>query len=133
MNHDDWNRAGQSVLGMQLRTVDDDVLVWFNRHAESITAMLPVGGWAAGLASDDKTPVAFTGNTVLLPPRSVVALIRAQIPKDEPVEIPPVQEPMIPEEKPPAGPPDTPNELPPAPAEEPPSEYPTELPPGKAN
>lgn len=132
MNHDDWNRAGQSVLGMQLRTPDDEVLVWFNRHAESVTAMLPEGPWAVGLASDDKAPVAFTGSTALLPPRSVVALVRAQIPKDEPAEIPPNQEPPAPVEQPQI-PPDGPNEQPPAPAEEPPPEYPDELPPGKAN
>ena len=66
---------------MQLRTSDDEVLVWFNRHAEAVTAMLPGGGWAVGLLSDDKTPAAFTGNTIFLPPRSVVALVRAQIPQ----------------------------------------------------
>jgi hypothetical protein len=107
--------------------------VWFNRHAESVTAMLPTGGWALGLASDDKTPVGFTGSMVHLPPRSVVALIRAQIPKDEPVEIPPAQEPVPPEEDPAQIPPDNPNEQPPAPVEEPPPDYPDELPPGRAN
>ena len=134
MNHDDWSRSGQSVLGMQLRTATDEILVWFNRHAESITAILPDGGWALGLASDDKTPVGFTGRTVHLPPRSVVALIRAQIPKDEPLEIPPAQEPpATPEEDPVQIPPDNPNEEPPVPVEEPPPDYPDELPPGRAN
>ena len=133
MNHDDWSRSGQSVLGMQLRTATDEILVWFNRHAESITAILPDGGWALGLASDDKTPVGFTGRTVYLPPRSVVALIRAQIPKDEPLEIPPAQEPpATPEEDPVQVPPDNPNGEPPVPVEEPPPDYPDELPPGRA-
>ena len=54
----------------------------------AVTAMLPVGGWEVGLLSNDKTPAAFTGNTIFLPARSVVALVRAQIPRDEPVEIP---------------------------------------------
>ena len=129
MNHDDWSRSGQSVLGMQLRTLDDEVLVWFNRHAETVTARLPVGGWAIGLLSDDHTPVPIEGNTIKLPPRSVVALIRAQIPKDEPPEIPPAPEPpAAPEEDPVQIPPDNPNERPPVPLEEPPPEYPDEVP-----
>lgn len=128
MNHDDWNRAGQSVLGMHVRTAADEVLVWFNRHAEPKTAMLPVGGWEIGLLSNDKDPAAFTGNTIFLPARSVVALVRAQIPKNEPLEIPPVQEPAVPEEQPPAIPPDNPNEQPPAPVEVPPPDYPAEVP-----
>jgi hypothetical protein len=134
MNHDDWSRSGQSVLGMQLRTLDDEVLVWFNRHAEAVTARLPVGGWAIGLLSDDHAEVPIEGNTIKLPPRSVVALIRAQIPKDEPPEIPPAPEPpAVPEENPVQIPPDNPNEEPPAPVEEPPPEYPAEVPPDKAN
>ena len=65
MNDGDWNRAGASVLGMQLRTADDEVLVWFNRHAEAVTAMLPAGDWAVGLAVGRQgRRVAFTGNTV---------------------------------------------------------------------
>ena len=52
MNDGDWNNAGQSVLGMQLTTADDEVLVWFNRHAEDVTAQLPEGGWEVGLLSD---------------------------------------------------------------------------------
>jgi glycogen operon protein len=133
MNHDDWSRSGQSVLGMQLKTADDEVLVWFNRHAENIQARLPEGSWAVGLASDDKVPVGFTGRTIHLPPRSVVALIRAQIPPSEPVEVPPAPEPVPPAEDPAQIPPDRPNERPPEPVEEPPPDYPDELPPGKAN
>ncbi|HZY68239.1 MAG TPA: hypothetical protein VFE52_06610, partial [Devosia sp.] len=134
MNHDDWNRASQSVLGMHLRTPGDEVLVWFNRHAESVSAKLPEGPWAVGLASEDKAPVGFMGDTVLLPARSVTALIKAQIPSDLPPEIPPTPEPPVaPEEDPAQIPPDNPNEEPPAPVEEPPPTYPTEVPPGRAN
>jgi glycogen operon protein len=133
MNHDDWSRSSQSVLGMQLRSGEDEVLVWFNRHAENVQAKLPEGAWAVGLASDDKVPVGFSGRTVHLPPRSVVALIRAQIPPNEPVEVPPAPEPVPSEEDPVQIPPDTPNEQPPAPVEEPPPEYPTEVPPAKAD
>jgi glycogen operon protein len=132
MNHDDWSNSGQSVLGMHLRTANDEVLVWFNRHAESVQAMLPPGHWATGFISDDKSPAAFTGKTLLLPPRSVVALLKAQIPRDEPPEIPPAPEPpAVPEEDPAQIPPDNPNEQPPAPVEEPPPDYPDEVPPGK--
>ncbi|RYE07608.1 MAG: glycogen debranching enzyme GlgX [Hyphomicrobiales bacterium] len=134
MNHDDWNRSGQSVLGMHLRTADDEVLVWFNRHAESVQAMLPEGEWEIGLLSDDKSPAAFTGKTLLLPPRSVVALVKAQIPQNEPGEIPPQPEPPVsPGEQPVQIPPDTPNEQPPPPVEEPPPAYPDEVPPSKPN
>jgi glycogen operon protein len=130
MNHDDWNNSGQSVLGMHLRTATDEVLVWFNRHAEGVQAILPPGPWAIGLISDDKTPAAFTGNTLLLPPRSVVALLRAQMPKDEPVEIPQSPEPSeAPAEDPVRVPPETPSEAPPAPVEAPPPTYPDEQPP----
>ena len=82
MNEGDWNDAGASVLGMQLRTADDEVLVWFNRRAEAgDRASCREGDWAVGSSSDDKAPVAFTGSIVHLPPRSVVALVRAQIPR----------------------------------------------------
>ena len=83
MNHDDWNYSGQSVLGMQLRTAGDEVLVWFNRHAEGVQVVLPPGPWDIGLVSDDKAPAAFTGNTLLLPPRAVVALLRTPAPQEE--------------------------------------------------
>src|SRR5690606_38981846 len=132
MDHDDWNRSGQSVLGMQLRTATDEVLVWFNRHAETVTAKLPKGKWVVGRLSDDKAPATIKGNSIVLPARSVVALVRAQIPKSEPAEIPPSPEPpAAPAEDPAQVPPDNPDEQPPAPVEEPPPEYPTELPPDR--
>jgi glycogen operon protein len=76
MNEGDWANAGQSVLGMHLRTEDDEVLVWFNRHAEAVLASMADDDWVVGLQSDDATPAVITGRTVLLPPRSVVALVR---------------------------------------------------------
>ena len=114
MSEADWSNAGQSVLGMHQRTADDEVLVWFNRHAEAVQAMLPAGHWAIGFISDDKAPVSFIGNTLLLPPRSVVALLRAQ--GKPPEEVPPENDPepaKEPEGVPPAAPP---QEVPPPPS-----------------
>ena len=129
MNPGDWSDGGQSVLGMQLRTAEDEVLVWFNRHAESVQAMLPKGPWEIGLMSDDHAPAAFVGNTILLPGRSVIALVRGQIPKDEPLEVPPAPAPEeMPGESPPEPQPDVPNETPAPPIEEPPPTYPDEVP-----
>jgi len=128
MSHDDWNNAGQSVLGMHLRTTGDEVLVWFNRHAEAVAARLPDAGWEIGLASDDREPIALKGDSITLPPRSVVALVRAQIPANEPPEVPPPPQPTPPT-PPPGVPPDGPPEQAPPPVEEPPPDYPPEVPP----
>ncbi len=76
MNHDDWNDSGQSVLGMHLRTADDEVLVWFNRHAEPVEAVLPGADWMVGFASHDQVPPAPEDGRLTLPPRSVLALVR---------------------------------------------------------
>src|SRR5690606_30840759 len=35
MSEADWHDAGASVLGMQLATAHDEVLVWFNRRTET--------------------------------------------------------------------------------------------------
>jgi glycogen operon protein len=82
MNEGDWQESGASVLGMQLRTKDDEVLVWFNRRAEPVVARLPEGNWAVGIESDNTDNVAFSEGTATLTPRSVVALVRA--PESEP-------------------------------------------------
>ena len=127
MSPGDWSNPEQSMLGMQLKTADDEVLVWFNRHAEPKLAVLPPGDWIVGLLSDDKTGVAFTGSTAFLPARSVVALVRAQVPGDKPREVPPGGDPeptKEPEGVPPAGPP----EQDPSPVEAPPANPPTEVP-----
>lgn len=78
MSEGDWQESGASVLGMQLRTRDDEVLVWFNRRTEPVVARLPEGDWVVGIESDDQADVAFSEGTVTLTPRSVVALVRDQ-------------------------------------------------------
>jgi glycogen debranching enzyme len=65
------------VLGMQLRFKGDEVIVWFNRRIEPVVARLPMGRWAVGIQSDPGEPIALTEGTATLPPRSVVALVRA--------------------------------------------------------
>src|SRR5688572_16071303 len=89
MNEADWNDAAGSVLGMHLATAEDEVLVWFNRRIEGVEAKLPDGAWAVGLASDDEAEIAFKLGRVRVPGRSVLALIRAQIPPSKPEEVPP--------------------------------------------
>ncbi|MEQ1901296.1 MAG: glycogen debranching protein GlgX [Devosia sp.] len=131
MQSGDWNDGTASVLGMWLKTASDEVLVWFNRHAEAIQAMLPMlgeGDWQIGFFSDDKAGAAFTGNTILLPARSVVALVPGEPvgPASGPQEVPSQPEPSPPQEPegvPPSGPP----EDEPAPKEAP-SEEPQEIP-----
>jgi glycogen operon protein len=89
MNDGDWSDPGASVLGMHLATIGDEVLVWFNRRAEAVTAKLPPHeiGWTLGLVSDDKAEVSFTEDgAVVLPPRTVVVLVvgkREEPPADE--------------------------------------------------
>jgi glycogen operon protein len=129
MNDGDWNNAGQSILGMQLRTADDEVLVWFNRHAEDRRAVLPDGQWQIGLLSDDHAQAPIEGNRITLPARSVLALIRAQIPPDkDPNEVPPEKGPE-PSKEPGGVPPSGPPEQPAPPVEAPPPTHPTEVPP----
>ena len=77
MNEGDWQDSSASVLGMQLRNKDDEVLVWFNRRSEPVVAHLPEGQWAVGIQSDDTAEVGFSEGTATLTPRSVVALVRA--------------------------------------------------------
>ena len=89
MSSADWSNPEQSMLGMHLRTIDDEVLVWINRHAEPALAILPPGDWVVGLLSDDKIGVAFTGRTAFLPARSVVAFVRAQVAGDKAPEVSP--------------------------------------------
>ncbi|WP_323013934.1 glycogen debranching protein GlgX [Devosia sp.] len=77
MNEGDWNDSGASALGMLLRYKDDAVLVWFNRRIEPVVAHLPEGEWSLGIVSDDLGEVSFSERTVVLPPRTVVALVPA--------------------------------------------------------
>jgi len=132
MSADDWNNPGQSVLGMQLNIASDEVLVWFNRHAESVTAKLPGGNWVVDFVSNDEEQLPVEAGSISLPPRSVVALIRGQMPGNEPKEVPPEKGPepsREPEGVPPSGPP----EQAPPPQEAPPANPPQEVPPPKTS
>jgi glycogen operon protein len=129
MNEGDWNEAGASVLGMQLRTVDDEVLVWFNRRIDAIEAKLPEGAWAIGMQSDDQAEVAFKAGRVRVPGRSVIALLRAQIPPSQPQEVPPGEPQEAPVQNPPEGPQTPPDTLPGNAPQELPDRKPPEGPP----
>jgi glycogen operon protein len=133
MSPDDWNDAGASVLGMHLRTAEDEVLVWFNRRVEAVEAKLPPGAWTIGIASDDQVAVTVAEGRARLPGRSVVALVRAQVPPSRPVEIPPgpgpAQPTEIPQQEPPEGPPIQPDQVPGNAPEELPVRNPPEGPP----
>ncbi len=74
----DWNEAGASVLGMQLNILGDEVLVWFNRRIDPVTAHLPDANWEIGISSDEASAPAPTPGQVILPPRSVTALVRSE-------------------------------------------------------
>mgnify|MGYP003643181512 CR=1 FL=1 len=78
MNEGDWSNSGGSVLGMQLRNKDDEVLVWFNRRTEPVVAHLPEGHWTVGIESDNTAHVALSDVTATLTPRSVVVLVRTR-------------------------------------------------------
>ncbi|MEO6394856.1 MAG: glycogen debranching protein GlgX [Devosia sp.] len=129
MTEGDWGDGAASVLGMWVRTAEDNVLVWFNRHAEPFNAKLPEGHWEAGLVSlDQAEPLIVPGN-IVLPPRSVVALVpSAQIPVNEP----PNQVPQPPTPQPsrePIPPPNSPPERTPEPPQpEQPVREPVEVP-----
>jgi glycogen operon protein len=128
MSEADWSEQGASVLGMHLNTADDEVLVWFNRRTERVTAQLPQGAWDVGLVSDSAAETALAGGKVTLPPRSVVALVRGQIPAEPPpAEMPPPPS-EVPGEVPPGVPPERPDEVPPDQPEEAPVEEPPEVP-----
>ena len=85
MTEGDWGDSSASVLGMQLSIADDDVLVWFNRRAEDVPARLPSrpGGWTIGLVSDDLADTAVVGRGLVLPGRSVVALVPGAVSETE--------------------------------------------------
>jgi glycogen operon protein len=118
------------MLGMQVATTGDEVLVWFNRHAEEKQARLPEGQWAVGFVSDEKEDLPIADGAITLPPRSVVALLRAQVPPDKtPNEVPPDKDPPQPQKEPEGVPPSGPPEQAPPPVEAPPPQFPTDVPP----
>lgn len=84
MTESDWTDSSASVLGMLLAVGDDVVLVWFNRKTEPVSAKLPAGSWVVGHVSDDKAEVAMRDGMVILPPRSVLALVPASAPQAPP-------------------------------------------------
>lgn len=81
MNEGDWNDGGASVLGMDLRHKDDEVLVWFNRRIDPVEAQLPEGEWVVGIDSDPDTAVTIADGKVQIGARSVLALVRPQAPQ----------------------------------------------------
>jgi glycogen operon protein len=105
MTEGDWSDAGASVLGMHLQTPADEVLVWFNRRIDLVHAKLPPGDWQVGLVSDPEADPLCEGWVVDLPPRSVVALVKATIPGQQPQEAPVQQPQETPVQNPPEGPP----------------------------
>jgi glycogen operon protein len=130
MNDGDWNTAGASVLGMQIATPDDELLVWFNRRIEAVEAKLPEGGWAIGVVSDDDAEVSFKAGRVRVPGRTVLLLVRGQMPPEQPQEIPPTQPPQeAPAQEPPEQPQTPPDQLPGNAPQELPDEKPPEAPP----
>ncbi|WDR03871.1 hypothetical protein PSQ19_07500 [Devosia algicola] len=76
MSDHDWGDEHASTVGMQLRTKDDEVLVWFNRRAENRSTQLPDGDWVVGLQSNVGDAVAVSDGAIELPARSVLALVR---------------------------------------------------------
>ncbi|RYD90532.1 MAG: hypothetical protein EOP50_15825 [Sphingobacteriales bacterium] len=88
------------------------MIVWFNRRIDPVLARLPEGYWTIGLASDDTAVVPLADGAVTLPPRSVVALVKNQIPSSQPDNAPPAypqETPVQPETPQPAP---TPSEAP---------------------
>jgi glycogen operon protein len=82
MDEGQWTDPGASVLGMHLNLAGDEVLVWFNRMSEP--ADIPLGPtgreWQVGLVSDDTADIVLDCTHVVVPPRSVVALLPAPNP-----------------------------------------------------
>ena len=131
MNDGDWNDAGASVLGMRLQTQrrGPDRLVQPPHRAGARRGCRRATG-QLGLVSDDKAVVPLADGAVTLPPRSVVVLVKAQIPQtppevppSPPQETPPQPEPPQPVEEPVGVPDNVPDE---APVETPPEETPRE-------
>jgi glycogen operon protein len=134
MGEGDWADAGGSVLGMHLTVPDDEVLVWYNRRIDAVMATLPEGGWAVGLASDDKANTTIADGKVRLPGRSVVVLVRAQIPPSQPETTPGSYPPEVPVQTPPESPPQPgPDTVPGNPPPEVPQQEPPETTPSEPN
>jgi glycogen operon protein len=138
MTGGDWTDMGASVLGMRLQAKGEDLMVWFNRTTENISAKLPEGNWQIALLSSDHAETSITRGTITLPMRSVVVIEHssAQIAPEEPQEVPPGEPQEVPATDPDSNPQPQPDRLPGNPPEEipatpapdapqPPSEPPT--------
>jgi len=91
-----------------------------------VLARLPEGYWTVGLLSDDKAVLPLADRAATLPPRSVVVLLKGQIPPSKPETPPgnyPPETPPQPEQPQPAPEPDT---VPGVPPEELPEDLPPE-------
>jgi glycogen operon protein len=127
MTEGDWRDAGASVLGVHLQTPADEVLLWFNRKIDPVRAKLPPGDWEIGFDSDADSQPGLEGGILNLQPRSVVALIRATIPGQQPQETPVRQPQETPVQNPPEGPPQPrPDQVPGNPPQELPDNKPGE-------
>jgi glycogen operon protein len=77
MTEKDWNLPDSSVLGMLLHEEGEVLLVWFNRLREEIEVRLPAEdklSFETVLVSAIDTHVSIDGQTMRIPPRSVVVL-----------------------------------------------------------
>ncbi|HEY9009922.1 MAG TPA: glycogen debranching protein GlgX [Devosia sp.] len=127
MSEGDWTDAAASVLGMHLTTPADEVLVWFNRRIDAVQARLPEGDWQIGFDSDAESQPSIADGVLTLQPRSVVALVRATIPGQQPQEAPVRQPQETPVQNPPEGPVQPhPDQVPGNPPQEMPDEKPKE-------
>src|SRR6218665_487528 len=112
---------------MWLQTPADEVMVWFNRRIDLVHAKLPPGDWKVGLVSDPEADPLCEGWVVDLPPRSVVALVKATIPGQQPQEAPVKQPQETPVQDPPEGPAQPhPDQVPGNPPQEMPDDKPNE-------
>lgn len=76
MSEGDWNDGAASVLGMHLKHKDDEVLIWFNRRIDTVSAVLPEGKWVVGIDSDPDTAITIADGRVQVGARTVLALVR---------------------------------------------------------
>ncbi|HEY1156873.1 MAG TPA: hypothetical protein VGE95_11360, partial [Arthrobacter sp.] len=107
----------------------EDLIVWFNRRIDPVLARLPEGYWTVGLVSDDQAVLPVADRAATLPPRSVVVLLKGQIPPAKPeVPVPPQEIPVQPDTPQPPPQPDNVPGVPPEelPDDEPPEETPKE-------
>jgi len=78
MRERDWHEYGAGTVGMHLCLAKDEVLVWFNRTSVEISVTCPnpytSDAWIVGFGSRSYEGNKPDAGTLLLPPRSVIAL-----------------------------------------------------------